>query len=218
MIESERRCPSCGALVSYDAEWCGQCFMTLRPAPAELEPDPEAREEPAAPRASAPTREGEPSWMCPTCETANPLSADRCAVCGTPFAQLFAEPKPRVEIRPSRAMAWSLVLPGLGHWKADRTFDGVARMVLFGWTFGTVVVIGGARSGEGGLGPVTPLFGLFLLACLALYVTSAIDAWRIAAGEEPLVSSRLLLWTSIGLVLLSTVIATLLTLTASRGG
>lgn len=215
MIESERRCPSCRALVSQDAEWCGQCFTTLRRAEP---PEPEPPAEPVVRRGSAPTGEGEPSWTCPACEAANPISADRCAVCGTAFAQLFAEPKPRVEIPPSRALAWSLLLPGLGHWKAGRAFEGIARMVLFGWTFGTVVVIGAARSGRGGLGPVAPLFGLFLLACLALYVTSAIDARRIASGEEPLVSSRLLLWASVGLVLLSTVLATLLTLTAARGG
>jgi RNA polymerase subunit RPABC4/transcription elongation factor Spt4 len=215
VTESERRCPSCRALVSEDAEWCGQCFSTLRP-PAP--PEPEARSESVARREPSATADGEPSWTCPTCEEVNPLSASRCAVCGTAFVQLFAEPKERVEIRPTRALAWSLLFPGLGHWRAGRAFDGVARMVLFVWTFGTVVVIAMSRAGKGGLGTTAPLFGLFLLASLGLYVTSALDAYRIASGEDPLVSSRVLLWASVGLVLLSTMLATFLTLTATRGG
>ena len=29
MSPAERRCPTCGALASPDAEWCGQCFAPL---------------------------------------------------------------------------------------------------------------------------------------------------------------------------------------------
>jgi ribosomal protein L40E len=218
VTESERRCPSCRALVSEDAEWCGQCFSTLRPPGSPDSPGPETRPAPVTRREPMPTAEGEPSWTCPTCDAANPISASNCGVCGTAFAQLFAEPKERVEIRPTRALAWSLLLPGLGHWRAGRAFDGVARMVLFAWTFGTLVVIALSRAGKGGLGKTAPLFGLFLVASLGLYVTSALDAYRITSGEQPLVSSRVLLWASVGLVLLSTMLATLLTLTATRGG
>src|SRR5438093_570924 len=34
----ERRCPSCGALVGRDADWCGQCFTSL------AEPEPQVSE------------------------------------------------------------------------------------------------------------------------------------------------------------------------------
>ena len=44
--DEERRCPNCGALVSEDAAWCGQCFTPLRRAP-----DP-----PAAPRPEEPEK------------------------------------------------------------------------------------------------------------------------------------------------------------------
>jgi len=138
-------------------------------------------------------------------------------VCGTPFAQLFAEPEERVQIAPARAMAWSLLWPGLGHWKAGHRLDGVARMVLFAWTLGTVVVFLASRSG-GGLGSGTALFVLFLAASVLLYVVAAVDARRIASGEEALVSSRVLVWVSVGLVVASVVLAMLVTLPAARGG
>lgn len=214
MSRVERRCPHCGALVADDAEWCGQCLERL---PLEA-PAPQAVEPAAARRGPAPDGSPrEPTWPCPACGQVNPIALDRCEVCGTPFGQLFAEPEPRVEIAPARAMAWSLVWPGLGHWKAGRRLDGVARMALFAWTTGTVVVFLVSRPEEG-FGSGATLFSLFLVASVMLYVVSAIDARRIAADEEPFVSSRLLLWTSVGLVVISVVLATLLTLPAARGG
>jgi hypothetical protein len=192
---------------------------------AAVEPEPEAAvgPEPApgpAPGRDAPVRtaKGEPTWTCPACETPNAIDLDRCGVCGTPFASLFAEPEPPRRIEPSRAFAWSLLLPGLGHWKAGRKLEGAARMVLCVWTLGTVVVLLTARSGRGGLGPAGPLVWLFAVATLVLWVTSAVDARRVAGGEPPLVSSRQLLWAVVGLVIASVVLATVLTLPLGRSG
>jgi hypothetical protein len=216
--------------VSASAEWCGQCYQPLRPpaggAPAsdpELarlagsedvgEPEPAAgREEPVRAARS------EPTWTCPVCDTPNAIDLDRCGVCGTPFASLFAEPEPSHRIEPSHAFAWSLLLPGLGHWKAGRKLEGVARMVLCAWTLGTVVVFLTSRSGTGGLGPAAPLVWLFAVATLVLWATSAVDARRSAAGDPPLVSSRQLLWAVIGLVIVSVMLATVLTLPLGRSG
>jgi hypothetical protein len=61
-----------------------------------------------------------------------------------------------------------------------------------------------------------PLFLLFLGASVAIYVLSAVDAYRIASGEQPIVSSRALLWTSAGLIVLLVLIATFVTLPAAR--
>jgi hypothetical protein len=154
-------------------------------------------------------------WTCPTCERENPIASDRCAVCGTPFASLFAEPTPGIPIPPSSALAWSLLWPGLGHYRAGRRIDGVARMVLFAWTFGTVLVLLVSRAG---LGRGAPLLGLYGLASLGLYGVSAVDARRAAAGEDPVVGPRALLWASVGLIVLSIALATLLTLPVARGG
>ena len=73
-----------------------------------------------------------------------------------------------------------------------------------------------SRFGKGGMGPTMPLFLLFLGASVAIYVLSAVDAYRIASGDQPIVGSRALLWTSAGLIVLSVLIATFVTLPAAR--
>ncbi|HEU4354464.1 MAG TPA: hypothetical protein VFT27_02635 [Actinomycetota bacterium] len=210
MSQTERRCPSCGALVALDAEWCGQC---LRPLDRPPEQDPSAARAAPGPVGE---RAGTPTWVCPACEHENAIALDRCEVCGTPFAQLFAEPERRIEIDPTTAMRWSLLLPGLGHWKAGHRLDGLARMVLFVWTFGTVLVLLATRSA--GIGTAGALLALYVVSAVAVYVVSAIDARRVAARLEPMVSSRLLLWASVVLVVLSVLMATVLSLPALRSG
>lgn len=208
-VSAEDRCPDCGALLAADAEWCGQCLRPLRAA--EPEPGP-------APRVLRRAGEGgrtEPAWVCPACGRENALALERCEVCGTPFASLFAEPVPEPRIAASGALLWSLVWPGLGHIRAGRRVDGLARMVLFAWTFGTVLVLLVSRSG---LGRAAPLLGLYGVATLALYVLSAVDARRVAGGEEPLLRPRPLLWASVALIVVSILLATLLTLPVVRGG
>ena len=109
-----------------------------------------------------------------------------------------------------------MVFPGLGHWKLGRRGDAVARFAIFGWSFGALLVLLFSRFGKGGLGATMPLFLLFLGASVAIYVLSAVDAYRIASGEQPIVGSRALLWTSAGLIVLSVLIATFVTLPAAR--
>lgn len=66
------------------------------------------------------------------------------------------------------------------------------------------------------MGPTMPLFLLFLGASVAIHVLSAVDAYRIASGDQPILSSRALLWTSAGLIVLSVLIGTFVTLPAAR--
>lgn len=87
---------------------------------------------------------------------------------------------------------------------------------MFGWAFGALLILLVSRFGKGGLGPTFPLFLLFVGASLMIYVLSAVDAYRLASGDPPVVSSRALLWTSAGLVFLSVLIATFVTLPAAR--
>jgi hypothetical protein len=117
---------------------------------------------------------------------------------------------------PERAAIWSMALPGLGHWKLHRRADAVARFVLFAWSFGTLAVLLVSRFGKGGLGPTVPLVGLFALATFSVWVLSILDAYRLARGDAPLVSSRTLLWASAGLVVTSVLLATMLTFSARR--
>src|SRR5439155_1155440 len=85
--DDDLRCPNCGALVSEDAAWCGQCFAPLGRAP---EPPPAAQ--PTEIATGATTERAErpmPFWPCPVCGGKNPIQLDSCATCGTPFAQLM---------------------------------------------------------------------------------------------------------------------------------
>lgn len=219
MVE-ERRCPSCGALVFPDAEWCGQCYTPLRNGAASAAA--------ARGRSAARTDEagrtlrgievegGKPAWTCPVCETTNPIEVSVCGTCGTPFARLLEEPEERPEIDPQSAAVWSMALPGLGHWKLGRRVDAIARFAMFGWAFGALLILLVSRFGKGGLGPTFPLFLLFVGASAGIYVVTVVDSYRLASGEDPVLSSRTLLWVSVGLVLLSVMIATFVTLPAAR--
>ena len=234
MSEPEPRCPNCGALVSADAEWCGQCYEPLRHVPqppvspviarsgGTLEPEdrPGMREPIGIPKtvevAGIEHTESGTVWTCPVCEQKNPMALSTCPMCGTPFARLFQEPETTPHVEPGKALALSLLLPGLGHWKLGRKPDAVARIVLFIWSLGTVLVLAFARSGKG-LGPIASLFLLFVGSTLILWLVSALDAYRIASDERPFVSARMLLGASIGLVVVSAVVATLAALPAARG-
>lgn len=209
-----RRCPSCGALVTWDAEWCGQCLTVLseraRPAPATGTPEPSVPHAPATTAVAqtepshaiaTETPEG-PSWTCPACGEANALSLDACTVCGTSFKALFRSEERLVDLDPRRATISSLMLPGLGHIRLGRVAEGIARLVVFAWAVATAAMVLLSAPAEG-LGPLGLLAAMFALAALAVYVLSAVDARRAAERAEPVLSTRALLYGSAGLVLLS---------------
>jgi RNA polymerase subunit RPABC4/transcription elongation factor Spt4 len=194
------RCPNCGALVSADAEWCGQCFTSLRAAAPEPEPA-------AAPMLVRPAGAAEGSgsgktaaWPCPTCSSLNPIELDVCSVCGTSFAQLLRQDEPRSTVSPRDAFLWSLMFPGVGHAKAGRAPDGIARGTLFVLTFGLalVVVLSGVSSP-----PVFAVMALLLFSALTIYLGSAAEAYRIADGGSTFVSARALLWATVGLIMIA---------------
>jgi predicted RNA-binding Zn-ribbon protein involved in translation (DUF1610 family) len=192
---AESRCPNCGALVSADADWCGQCFTSLKQL-TEPEPEPSS----VGATIGAATERGEAAWPCPVCGERNPIDLDACRVCGTPFAQLFRQQETRSEISPRDALLWSLIFPGVGHAKAGRAADGIARGTLFALTFGLtlVIVLAGVSTAA--------LFGvvaLLLLSALAIYVGSAFEAYRIAQGGTAFLSPRALLWATVAVIMLA---------------
>ena len=89
----ERRCPNCNALVSEDADWCGQCFADLRAAPAAASGATRrrrgARARLAAIPRPPPTPKGDPFWPCSVCGAHNPIVLEVCETCGTPFAAVM---------------------------------------------------------------------------------------------------------------------------------
>jgi hypothetical protein len=222
---SERRCAACGALVTTDAEWCGQCYAPLG------EPTSPATASPAAvlPRTStsaassrfarAEDGAGAPTaWRCPTCEAENDLGVNACRLCGRPFGSLFDDPAiAPPHVAPASAAAWSLLMPGLGHWIAGRRADAVARFALAAWIGGMLVLLVASR-GADGFGSVGPLVLLFGMAAAALWTEAAVDAGRVASGLRPMISSRMLLWACVALIGLSIALSTLIALTGFRAG
>lgn len=191
----ERRCPSCGALVGPGAEWCGQCFATL---PAAPEPTGPGSTQGVGPPAFA-----APVWPCPLCRHRNPIEADVCEVCDTPFGRLFEEER-RSEVSPRTALVRSLLFPGAGHAAAGRSGEGLLRGVLFAWTLGMAAMFLSAWRGAGAV-----LAGLYGAAAAVIYVLSALEARRLAEGDEPLLPPRALLWGSVALVAASGLLAAL---------
>jgi hypothetical protein len=146
------------------------------------------------------TERGEAVWPCPVCDERNPIELDVCRVCGTPFAQLFRQQDAGPTVSPRDALLWSLIFPGLGHAKAGRTADGIARGTLFVLTFGLtlLIVLAGVSNAA--------LFGvvaLLLLSAMAIYVGSAFEAHRIADGGQAFLSPRALLWVTVGVIMLA---------------
>lgn len=210
------RCPSCNALLTADAEWCGQCFASLKPASVPREElaakvGIKVSEEPttssdvdqgdggAGPVASKPRL----SWPCPACEHENDIELNRCERCGTPFAALMRADEAPVKIEPKEALTWSLIYPGLGHHKAGRTADGVARGTAFTLSFILLLMV--ALSGQGSAGQAI-MVSIYLVTTITVYLGSAAEAYRIASGGAPFISSRMLLWVTVGLLLASIVL------------
>jgi hypothetical protein len=207
-----RRCPRCRALVGEDADWCGQCFADLRPPEREpvrypvITELPESTTGAGSSKAVVSTEAHEAGWPCGACGRRNPVELDICASCGTPFGRAYDPPDRRPPVSPETAMRWSLMYPGLGHFRAGRGLEGMSRAVVFTWPLLTGVLFFSARP-RGGLGAIGALAIGFLLCAAVLYGVSAIDARRLAQGRDQVLSSRTLLWFAAALVLLSIVSA-----------
>jgi hypothetical protein len=219
-VIEDRRCPNCQALVSADAEWCGQCFTSLRtepepatgPGPAQARgPDPgvsgiQVSADPSAP--DAPTAR----WTCPACEHENALDSDVCEICGTSFGALFREGERRPSVEPRDALIRSLIFPGLGHRLAGYGPDGIARGALFLYTFGTTVLI----LVSGVSNSLVWMLLLYGSLSLAIYALTAMEAYRLAQGGGPIVSSRVLLWGIVSLILVSVLMAAFIIFAAAK--
>jgi RNA polymerase subunit RPABC4/transcription elongation factor Spt4 len=215
----ERRCTNCGALVLSDADWCPQCFTPLKasepehaPEPEPLTVDPAEADPPPRPdvgegAAEAPSMASstaaevpKPSatWPCATCGHRNPIDMNTCESCGTSFASTMrSDEKPR-EVDPADAMKRSLIFPGLGHGLVGMPLEGIARGALFGMLLLMVVIV--LLSGLTSTIAVIVFIFFFALAALA-YAGSAWEAYRIADGARPFVSSRALLWITAAVIL-----------------
>jgi hypothetical protein len=206
--EDDVRCTSCGALVTPDAEWCGQCFTPLKSTPTSREElaakvGIKISEEPSHRGTEEVSTSGPKprlTWPCPACEHENDIELNFCEACGTPFAALMKADETPVHVEPKEALTWSLIYPGLGHSKAGRGADGVARGTLF--TLSWILLLVVALAGFGSVGQDV-MAVLYLTTTLVVYLGSAAEAYRIAQGRGTFVSSRTLLWGTVSLLLVS---------------
>jgi hypothetical protein len=194
-----------------DADWCGQCFADLRPPEREPIRSPVITElpEPAtrvkASEAPVSTQAPETGWPCGACGRRNRMELDVCEFCGTPFGRAFDAAEQRPAISPGSAMIWSLAYPGLGHLRAGNAFEAIARAVVFTWSLVTALVFLSVRSG----GAIRLVAIAYLLFAGFMYAMTALDARRLAVRSEQVLSSRTLLWITVGLVLFSVASAAL---------
>ena len=142
------------------------------------------------------------------------MELDFCATCGASFASLMRQETARVRVDPRAAFRRSLMFPGLGHRMIPgREVDGFARGVLFAMLLIATLMLGlsGVHAGA-----VQFLFLVYLTASVLVYVLTAFEASRLAEGGEPLVSSRALLWATVGILIMSIVVVALVIGTAAR--
>jgi ribosomal protein L40E len=201
--DPERRCPSCGALVSADADWCGQCFADLRPPPVPPPPPEASAETPrkpaAAPAATATTAEpSEAFWPCSVCGARNPIALEVCETCGTPFSAVMRGTA-RKHVEPEAARKRSLLFPGAGHSMLGYPLDGFARSALFvlALVLALLLVIAVPHSGAA-------LLAIVLTVGLAIgvYILSAVEIDDLAARGHLIVPSKFLLWGGVAVMFL----------------
>lgn len=203
MSDPERRCPNCGALVSADADWCGQCFSDLRPPPVPPPPPEAPAESPAAP-AAAPAAtataadRSDAFWPCSVCGAHNPIALEVCKTCGTPFAAVMRGTG-RQRIDPEAARKRSLLFPGAGHALLGYPLDGFARSALFvlALVLALLLVIAVPRSG-----PALLAIVLTIGLAVGVYILSAVEIDDLAARGHLIVPSKFLLWGGVAVMFL----------------
>ncbi|MDH5615830.1 MAG: hypothetical protein OEY62_04745 [Acidimicrobiia bacterium] len=220
-------CRQCGARNPPGAEWCGQCFASLRDRPvagqgASLDGDPtevQPATQTAGVREAPPTgndeqEESDPApspksgtWVCSVCEVFNSLELERCSACGTSiFASFGAAVDEQVRVDPQKALLRSLMFPGLGHAYARQGLLGsaIGGLVLMSLGFGIGLAATGVRS-----------FGLpLILLAFAVWVAAGFDAFRIAGGQT---TSTVLLRPRVVTALVGSVVVQLILAAFLRG-
>jgi hypothetical protein len=99
------RCPACAAAVRPDAQWCGLCYLDLRPAraapshtavtaaPSAIPAQRASASAPLAPSSSIVTStdtSDTATWPCTQCSARVPLELSACPDCGAAFLARLA--------------------------------------------------------------------------------------------------------------------------------
>lgn len=230
-------CPRCNALNPDDAKFCSLCLHRIaeEQAPVQDEHVPVVRMPDADPKAqqawdlarstappagsdvvSGPIRKTQAgvSWFCPSCDTENSISVNMCKVCGSTIFDAFRPPdadNPRADKSANVAGLLS-VIPGVGHLYLGSLSEGITRLLLAAWWFGTSLLLPTIT------GILLTAKLIFILASIALAGVSVFDAYRLAEDPKslPLLNRRSIFFASLGLFIL-TIVAVISTGIALRG-
>jgi ribosomal protein L40E len=205
-MAEERRCPTCGALVSEDAEWCGQCFTSLRepsapPEPAVPEPPAFEPAVPAAATATAGEAQSTPRqaafWPCSVCGAHNPIAFEVCETCGTPFAAVMRGVE-RQQVDPRVARTRSMIFPGAGHALLGYPIDGFARGAVFALSLGLAIFLAVSVPRSG---PMLLAITLLVATAVGVYALSLTETRQLSErGGGLLIPSKYLLWGCVALM------------------
>jgi len=91
--------------------------------------------------------------------------------------------------------------------------EGLARGILFTILAGMAVLVALAGTSSGMLSAV---LALFVILALVVYLGSALEAYRLAQGAEPLVSARALMWATVAVVMLSVLMLAMSVIATAR--
>jgi hypothetical protein len=124
---------------------------------------------------------------------------EACEICGTPFAAVMRGDT-RTAADPQKAFARSLMYPGLGHAMLGYSIDGFARGAVFALAVCIAIFLPLSV-------PTTALVVLATVLAVAtavgIYVLSAVETKHLAARRGLLLSSKVLLWAGVGLMMVA---------------
>lgn len=217
-------CPSCGARNSERAEWCTQCYAALGADSS----DASAADVPAGDTAPAPdlpdgavagpdegssvappvgqdrdvrVDDDRVEWRCGACGSWTSLFEPACQGCGGPRAGFAPPSAPATRGRragPTASLVAGFLAPGVGHLLQGVTGLGVALLALW------LLWAGGALGSQGG---ATGLTLVLALAAASLWAGSVLDLRQRLLGARPLLTGRLLAWSTVGVTGLLVVVA-----------
>lgn len=200
-------CPACGARNSERAGWCTQCYTVLDRADDDRAGDDggcvDGDEDDHGPGddRDVRVRDDQVEWRCGACGTWSTLLDPVCRGCGSPRAGFTpedhrAERTPRAG--PATSLAATVLVPGFGH--LLRGMTGLGSAVLLLW----LLWFGGALLSRGG---AVPLTAVLTLAALTLWAGSLADLSQRLDDRAPVLSGRVLAWSTVAVTVLLVVVA-----------
>jgi hypothetical protein len=116
-------------------------------------------------------------WTCTRCGEENTYNDENCAACGLSLFAPLVKRGPKAKEAPARSVLLGSLVPGGGFFVLGLAGSGVARLLMTMWALGIAVFLGTQ-------GALLALKILFVVAGLAVWAVSAVDALSAQRGDE----------------------------------